>query len=377
MSGYLSNDDSELVFDKRTTNAVFQKRLLEAQKQIEDELEDEFDLEEFGGIQSQEELQKEFDRLTAHVEKNKAKIKNLEKRLLKRQEKRKLDAAITNLTPSERAERLERELQYLEEHGGEEEKEPEMDMLFDYIVFLSTDSAAGDLSKADIIKEHVDIRKRALQDQSVIKENQLMDLCFDDISNEATHNTHDDTTIRQCHFSGTSCRKPFSVSFKMTEPAKVISDLSFDVGIEMQMDIGTLLELIKEECDVLAFFRTLTHYSKLESQRKNTIEKWQNEYDQSSITVEILSESKLKFQDEGNNNLYLLFEWKIVERGLSKQNLDTDVIENVMPLFELEAMTHLEDGNIESDNVTDELMSRIKQYGVFSAVDFFIRGILN
>jgi hypothetical protein len=74
-------------------------------------------------------LQQEFDRLKAHVLRNETKIKSLERKLKRRQDKRKLEAVLTNMTPSERAEHIEKELKYMQDHDGEEEKEPEMDML--------------------------------------------------------------------------------------------------------------------------------------------------------------------------------------------------------------------------------------------------------
>jgi hypothetical protein len=86
--------------------------------------------------------------------------------------------------------------------------------------------------------------ERLKQPQNKVrKENEFMDVVFQDISNTATYHSESDTTIRKCHFSGTSSGKPFSVSFTMTEPSMAISHLVFDVGIEMQMDIGALLAL--------------------------------------------------------------------------------------------------------------------------------------
>jgi hypothetical protein len=92
-------------------------------------------------------------------------------------------------------------------------------------------------------EKQIFLEKLKQSENKVRKENEFMDVIFEEISNAATYHPESDTTTRKCHFSGTSSGKPFSVSFTMTEPAMVISDLMFDVGIEMQMDIGALLAL--------------------------------------------------------------------------------------------------------------------------------------
>jgi hypothetical protein len=64
-------------------------------------------------------------------------------------------------------------------------------------------------------------------------------------------------------------------------------------------DIYLYSNRIIKDCDLMAFFRTLIHYSKMEKQRKNTIERWKDEYRESAIMVDLLSETRLTFQDEG------------------------------------------------------------------------------
>jgi hypothetical protein len=53
---------------------------------------------------------------------------------------------------------------------------------------------------------------------------------------------------------------------------------------------------VKEECNLLGFFRLLTHYGLLGRERKSIFEKLVNKYKGTEVNVEELSETRLKFE---------------------------------------------------------------------------------
>jgi hypothetical protein len=121
---------------------------------------------------------------------------------------------------------------------------------------------------------------------------------------------------RYCELSGYSFEQKFQVSFSVTEPSMIMSNFDFEVGIEIQLDVGDVLQRqvhigwhigpwiliytfrVKEECDIMGFFRLIVHYATLDMQRKQTFKKLIDEYQDTSVNVEVLSLTKLQF--EGN-----------------------------------------------------------------------------
>jgi hypothetical protein len=64
-----------------------------------------------------------------------------------------------------------------------------------------------------------------------------------------------------------------------------------------ESDIFFLIR-VKEECNVLAFFHLLSHYALLEKDRKTIFDKLLSKYTESPVSVEMLSQSRLKFEGE-------------------------------------------------------------------------------
>lgn len=53
---------------------------------------------------------------------------------------------------------------------------------------------------------------------------------------------------------------------------------------------------MKEECNIWAFFKLLSHYALLEKERKNIFDKLIRTYTDSPVSVEMLSQSRIKFE---------------------------------------------------------------------------------
>lgn len=65
---------------------------------------------------------------------------------------------------------------------------------------------------------------------------------FIEANNILDSNTEDDGDIRHCSLAGRSHNQDFTLKFDVLEPAMVMNNLSFDLGIEMQLEVGEVFE---------------------------------------------------------------------------------------------------------------------------------------
>lgn len=62
------------------------------------------------------------------------------------------------------------------------------------------------------------------------------------------------------------------------------------------MDTNMYTLRVKEECDIMGFFRLTAHYATLDIQRKQTFKKLIDQYQNTPVNVETLSLKKLQFE---------------------------------------------------------------------------------
>jgi hypothetical protein len=127
------------------------------------------------------------------------------------------------------------------------------------LIGSSSPDDANDLSTTDFIKPHAGIRKKALESEMVSNQEKYSTLHFTKANNILESNPDDEgmntyvvpflilmwctlDETRHCELSGTSFNNDFSITFDVREPSMAMSNLVFNVGFEMQLEIGEVLE---------------------------------------------------------------------------------------------------------------------------------------
>ncbi|CEG68916.1 hypothetical protein RMATCC62417_05079 [Rhizopus microsporus] len=331
----MSSSEDQLNFANRTTNSEFHKRLLATQKasheqQLEDSLFNEFAVEN-----DEEEMRKKVAILQQQVERMEGYVADLEEKLKDRKERRQKEANLTNMTPEQRA-------QYVME---EEERDisdiPDLDVIFEYMLLLgsSTTTDTNDLSQADFLKPDAQLREEAISDPDVVRQTDYSFVKFTRAKNILETRTDSLDDIRHCELSGSSFSQEFTVSFDVLEATMTMCNLNFEVGIRMKMDIGPLLQKIKDTCNILGFFQVLVHYARLTDQRRVLFEKLKRSFENTDITVEALSDSRLQFQGKREDSMALVLNWKIVMHNMNRDSLDANIRDHVQLQLNMDAIT--------------------------------------
>ncbi|KAI9029848.1 hypothetical protein CLU79DRAFT_732856 [Phycomyces nitens] len=326
-----SSDPEEPIFDFRTSNARFQQRLLEAQQvATEEQIRD--DIAQFylnTWPENANPLEAEKHELKLQLKRMNEKVETLEKELEQQKARRIKESSLSKMTPEERAKAVE-----------EDAEEPvDEDVVFEYMLHIGgapLPTNPGDMSGSDFVSPHAELREKALQNPEVQKQTEFTHLQFKETNNVLIHNPDGSGDIRQCRLKGTTYDQWFSVSFDVYEPDLVVDNFSFDLAIETQVNIGSVLQQVKDEGDVLSFFRLLVHYGELENERTKFFDKLKEKMSNGPITLEELGVDQLKFIGPRDDDPELIFSWKLLTKESNRNDLGVNVCELVVPDISLE-----------------------------------------
>ncbi|RCI02747.1 hypothetical protein CU098_002491 [Rhizopus stolonifer] len=351
-----SSSDDDLGFDNRTTTVDFQERLLDAQTQQSNTKDTTIRFDDLFQSQDPKDLRKQLDDLKSEIEQVENQVEEMEAKLARSKQRRDREAGITNMTPEQRAayyeeeqkriaakrkkieaakaksdieERIQEVLNSSEDESDheirtgkrgrprkidntnkepeeeedmdeEEYRKPNWDTVYEYMLLLSDAAEEPDtLIGSSILEVNEELKQKAFQHQEasiiVLRQTDYSSIKFTSAKNTLEFDTKDGD-IRHCQLTGSLYDQAFSVSFDVIEPDMMIANLDFDVGFEMQLDVGSVLQQIKEENNIMGFFRLLAHYKELDHQRQLVFERLNKHFEDSMINIEVLSNSKLQFE---------------------------------------------------------------------------------
>ncbi|KAI8137915.1 hypothetical protein BJV82DRAFT_633113 [Fennellomyces sp. T-0311] len=277
-------------FDYRTTNDRFQEKLrqaqeLEADRQILNDLERTVDFSSEDLLH----LQTQHDALVHQVQEAEEQVQRLRTKLAERRKRREYEAGIMKLTPEERADAMQVEYN--------DDDVVDKNVLFEYLIRIGSaplPANAADMSGSNFVRPHAELRQKAMEDPEVLKQSQFGHIHFAKADNRTEESL--DGTVRYCDLEGKAYEQAFSVSFQVREAKLAIHDLTFKVSLDFEMDVGPLLEQIKTESNLLAFFRLLVHYGKLDHLRSTTFASLKTIYASRDVPVEQTSYDTLMFR---------------------------------------------------------------------------------
>ncbi|KAI8090331.1 hypothetical protein BDF21DRAFT_459783 [Thamnidium elegans] len=356
-----------LEFEHRTTSNAFNERLLRAREEVSnDEIDDPININGIFESDDPVKLDEQLKALKNQVNRMESKVRVMEDRLEDRKARRALEASLTNMTPEERAMHAEKQ-----ENEENTEDIPDLD-----VIFAPADDV-NDFSTTDFIKPHAGIRKEALEDKWVLKQEKYSSVHFVKADNVLESNTNAEGEIRHCELGGSCNDMEFNITFDVLEPSMTMSNLVFEVGIEMQMEIGDILERIREECDLLQFFRVIVHYTTLEKERKRIFDKLIDRFSNTELHVELLSPSRLMF--EGTSSAYLTLEWKTEVLHTDKFRLDCNAANYIKPRLSMEAFNLGSSNDVDTFDIAvqmnDFFMTLLKMKGIFEATEFIVNKV--
>ncbi|CAO3681772.1 unnamed protein product [Rhizopus stolonifer] len=246
------------------------------------------------------------------------------------------------------------------------------------LIGSSTTNNANDLSQADYISHDNQLRKEAMLDEKVLQQTEHSFINFTSAKNilETQKETLDD--IRHCELSGSSFLEKFTITFDVLEPSLVMCNLNFDVGIQLKMALGPLLQQLKESSNMLGFFQVLVHYARLNDQRNKVFEKLIRKYEKTSIFAESLSDSRLKFQGSREDGMCLILNWKITGENIDR--IEANARNNIKFELNMEIIASSEwiakDQNGVLDKVNESYNNLVKLHGVLKATETIVNKIL-
>ncbi|KAG0749164.1 hypothetical protein G6F57_003443 [Rhizopus arrhizus] len=374
----MSNNSSEpydlLDFNNQATRTGFQERLLNAHNASRDQQIENNIFSDLSEENDEEELKKKVLVLQQQVDRMENHVVGLEERLRERRERRQKEAGLTNMTPEERARFVE------EEEERDDTEIPDLDVIFEYMLLVgsSATSNTNDLSQADFLKPDTELRKEAMLDQEVLQQTEYSFIKFTEAKNILETQMDSLEDIRHCELSGTSFNEKFTVAFDVLEPSMIMCNLNFEVGIQLKIILGPLLQQIKESCHILGFFQVLVHYARICDQRKTVFEKLAQIYKNSSISANSLSDSRLQFQGSREDSIGLILNWKIVLDNTGR--LEANVRDHVKTQLSLDVIAPLawreKDQSNVLDKVNESFTDLLKIQGVLKATETIVNKIL-
>ncbi|KAI8388758.1 uncharacterized protein BYT42DRAFT_245711 [Radiomyces spectabilis] len=382
----MNDFENEPVFDYRTINERFQQRLLEAQKTA-NEKEIEADLNLAGSPDlpdAVDPLETERQILEAQVARAEKDVEELKKQVADRKARRLREAALLKMTPEERARVVEEQEKAAEEGMPIDDDVDDMDVVFEYLLHIGETPLprnAANMSRTDLMSSHAEFRTRAMQDPEVEKQGEFAHLRFTEAKNRLTPNPNGQGEIRSCELIGETYQQSFKICFDVYEPNFVVDNLVFDLSIEMQLDCGSILQEIVDESDLLAFFRLLVHYARLDDERKKVFNQLKEKLADTRITLLPMAEDRLKFQSNRNDEpeLYLLWKTKVIES--EHADLDANICERVLPDIRMEADTSEKWSLVDEKGVMDHLPTHFTQTmklkGVFLATLIMVDAVFD
>ncbi|KAI7858671.1 hypothetical protein BDC45DRAFT_531845 [Circinella umbellata] len=374
------NGSEEFPFDYRTTNDRFQEKLREAQesainRQIERDIgqnQDEIDLS----------LEAEYGTLQLKVKAAEKEVEKLREKLEQRKKRREYEAGLSKMTPEERADAMQ-----LEHQGFNEDDDiNDMEVIFDYLIHIGSaplPTNAADLSGGNFVQPHSEIREKVLNNPKVLEQIDYSHIrltrtnneIIKSINNEDNDNNTD--TVRRCELTGTVYDQAFTVYFEILESKLSIQTLSFTVSEDMLVDTNPLLESIKQECNLVGFFRLLIHYAKLDIERKSTFQRLKDLYDSQSISVEQVELNQLKFKHSNDDlmdrSLEVVLTWRNEMEFTDRISNSTNLCELVKP----EVSIQINDvKNNEIKNLSENFRQLLNAKGVYMATQLIVSGVL-
>ncbi|CEP18164.1 hypothetical protein [Parasitella parasitica] len=301
----------------------------------------------------------------------------------------------------------DREKDEMEERGSEDEEEveedvddaddqqntnitderPDWNVIYEYLLLLESESMDDDLSfGADFINPNAQMRQKAFENEQVTRQTEYSGITI----KQSAYSFKDSReagaeSVRHCALSGTSFDLPFKAEFDVFEPSMVMSSLDFEVNIEMQLAVGSTLQKIKNECNIMGFFRLFVHYAKLEKQRDDIFNRLIQHYKDTPVNVILLSQTKLQFEGAVHNGsecgIILLFSWKIMETNTDREKLDANVVNDVKPNLTMEAVALstviTKDTTGALDRVNEVFLHTIMRKGVYEGTTYIVDNILS
>ncbi|CAO3621292.1 unnamed protein product [Mucor fragilis] len=381
MSDISSDSDDGILFQDRPSNANFQKRLMQAKSSTElDPMDQDARFIDFYDSDDTAALKDQLERLSNKVLQMESRVDEKEQKLRARKQERDMEAGLTNMTTEERAAyvaqqeekeaKLRKQRQKLrkkllneemkqvdrgmdsndeEEENTDQEDEdpvqatedkPNWDAVYEYMLLLENENQDDELIfGTDFVSPNARMRREALTNEQVTKQTEYSGI----VVQHATQTFEDDIEsgtgeVRHCTLSGTSFHLPFKVKYDVREPSMVISNLDFEVDIEMQLAVGNTLQKIKNECHLLGFFQLSVHYAKLENSRKDIFSQLMDYYKDTPVNVVMLSQNKLQFEGVADCGINLLLSWKLIETHADRDKLDANVTNDVKPDLSMEAV---------------------------------------
>ncbi|KAG0169669.1 hypothetical protein DFQ28_003478 [Apophysomyces sp. BC1034] len=330
-----ASSESDYIPDYRTSNARFQQKLLAAQQSATDrQIEDDFDLlDAFELPDSEQQLEEERVALMSQVESIEGEVDTLRQELDRRRARRLREATISKMTPEERAKAVE------EEEQIEDEDVDNLDVLFDYLLYVGgapLPSNAADMSGSNMITPHAELRDKARNNPEVQRQSEFTLIKFTQTDNRLVSDNNRAGEIRECELSGTCFDQSFHLAFEVSGPNYTVSSLTFDLSIVMQLETASILQQIKDECDLLAFFRLLVHYARLDDQRKNIFNDLKNWAAKNELYVEAMAEDRLRFQKDAHTGPSIVLSWTTIVQDTDKEDVGVNICERVLPDIQMQ-----------------------------------------
>ncbi|KAI9243809.1 hypothetical protein BDA99DRAFT_314827 [Phascolomyces articulosus] len=367
MSGSDAESD-EFPFDYRTTNDRFQEKLREAQenathRQIERDIEQNQD-------QVDNSLEAEYSLLEIKVKAAEKEVADLKEKLEERKKRRGYEAGISKMTPEERADAMQMDYPPFDDDIND------MQVIFDYLIYIGSaplPTNAADLSGSSFVQPHSELREKAMHNPEVLEQIDYAQIKFTKTNNKIIKSSDEDKdTVRQCELAGMAYDQDFSIAFKVHESRLLIQELAYTVSMDMEIDTGPLLQRIKEECNLIAFFRLLIHYAKLDRGRKETFEKLKNKYASQTVLIEQVSFDQLKFKSSTDDPMEIALIWRTQLEYDEKAGLTLNLYELVLPEIRIE-VTGIE-ADDEINQLPEAFQQLLKMKGVYLAAQLIING---
>ncbi|KAF7722239.1 hypothetical protein EC973_003520 [Apophysomyces ossiformis] len=340
-----ASSESDYVPDYHTSNARFQRKLLEAQQSAEErQIEDDLDLLDVRELpDSEEQLEEEREALLAEVQEVEQEVASLRQQLAHRKARRLREATISNMTPEERAKAVEEE-----EQMQEEDDVDNLDVILetgikknisDYLLYVGgvpLPKNAADMSGSDMITPHAELRAKVKNDPEVQRQSEFTHIQFTQTENRLVRDDVHTGETRECELTGTCYELPFHLAFEVTGPNYTVSNLTFELSIVMQLETAPVLQQIKDECDLLAFFRLLVHYARLVDQRKSVFEELKDWAERNHLQVEAIADDRLRFEKEDDAGPSLILSWTTMAQPSEKEDVGVNICERVLPDIQIQ-----------------------------------------
>ncbi|KAI8073946.1 hypothetical protein BC940DRAFT_77401 [Gongronella butleri] len=319
-------DDSEeqhFLTNFRSSNDRFQQKFQQAQhdaneRQVEQDL-DRLDSHEKPLSEKEWRLQEaHLHRKLVTVEKN---IKHLQQQLTAWKEKRQTEASLAQLTPAERAAAAA-----ASQSSGKPAQDglttADVNSIFTYLFEVGEmplhPNAAG-LNEHTAVYARDDMKQQAFMNPQVLEQQEFSNITFTEVqetfdrapavhsaaqssrntntSTSASQNEPDNRPSRHCLLRGRCHQCNFRISF-VVDPTLKVEQLDFELDIDIQLDARSLLKEIKKSNNLLALFRLIRHYGRLEKDKFDVFAYIKKLYVDSSIKVTQRDAYELEFSSD-------------------------------------------------------------------------------